>query len=621
MRFKHVMLAISIFTCAFTLPAGDAHKLPDGILAHLSIKSFDSLLSNVDAFVVQSIRGTPNEQQYQPGMLPMMANMSFPLPSGSWDASGGIQAVATKSPSGQPQFAVVLKTKGLANFKQIAEENDIELEGDDKEFSAFLPRVDMIFFFKDIGDDRLLCGLDQASVADIAKSLGTWSPQHPDNFDVVLNLDVKNITTAYKQEMGSAITVLKRQIEDMNAEAMDETDIAKPLAAVMLGISKRVTEAGLNQLPATGNISIHLSFSGEDMKLAVAVSADQGSALDDFRTAYAAPDKGKYSLLKVFPAESAFAGSISDVSAMPNWIVDFYSDSIRDVTKALSPEQADALANLPKEFMNLGIKEYAVGSYMADSRPISAIYMECSKPDEFLALMPKAFANSKDLMEKLMQLNKTDDEDNPMPHVEMAFKPNAGMIGAFPYGRVTMKFSMQDEAAVTNDMLIATLKNTIVAVQGDVRESDLAYAMDNVQAKKQGFIAAPEVAETIAGIGAKQFSLWAIRPLPALKNLFMTQAAMAGASQEDIQEAVDAIKDGNACVGVGIGVLDNFVTTEYTIPSAVIGDFIRNAPAIQELESLMKSPSPYSRNNKTKDDDSASTDSEHYSDALRDNAD
>ena len=620
---KRIMLIVGVFLITLTAAAGE--RLPDGMLAHASANSLSDALANIDALIVSSIKNTPAANQYQPGMLPMMAGMFSPFPASAWDMKAEIHAVAVMTSPMNPQPAFIVKTAGLSAFKKAMSDGGIKLAGDGKKMSAPVPKLNNTWYFADIGDNRIVGSISEAGRDFVVKVIADgWSPKHEEKADLAINLDMKNLMTHYKPAFDAAMSEAKRQMEAEGNKG-DVPESAKPLIRVLSKSLVKTFEKAEEELPAWNNLGLALLFNGERMKLAFSLSGDKESGLEAMRAAYEDKDH-QYALVDSLPEETVLADTFSDLTLLPEGLVNLYVESLREVAVEAIPDRADEIAALPRQFLDLGVTDYTAGSYYNGSQPVMAIYFGCAKPKELQALIPKALELGQEFMDSILNLSG----QAAALSIATEYEADAGTIGTIPYHRIAIRFAREGEGDPAQyEVLFALGRKTVSAVYGQVNEGDLEYAIANYQAAKGAFFHSETVKKSLDEIDNGQIKFMAMRPLHALANFYIGQAVIAGANDDAVRATASKIHASQDCIALAAGTTDEYMTFECVLPAAVINDFIVNAEVITELQSALSAgdaensevyfDDPQGNNGAEKDNRKYFDDPDHNADTLRKN--
>ncbi len=590
---KRMALAAGVFLYAFVAFAGE--RLPEGILVHASAKSLVAAVDNLDALAAACVKDTPAAQQFKPGMLAMMIGAFSPLPQGAWDSKGEINAALVMAAPMSPQPIVIVKTPGLAAFKKAMAEGGAALDGDGKKMSATLPKLKQTWYFADVGGGRVAGAMSEAARDLTVKAMAAgWSPKHATKADLALNADLKNLIAAYRPIYDAGLAQFKKQFEKNDGNMKNVPEAMKPLVAALATVIGNVVAKLEGEIPTLNNLGLDLSFDGDRLKLAFSLTSDKGSGLDILRAAYSSKGKQKYSLVSSLPEETILFDASSDLSILPNGLMDLYAESIRTVAEAVMPEHAEELAGLPREFQALGIRDCTAGSYMSGDKPIVAIYGECAKPKEFLAFVPKTIELGQIFVDTLLKMAGGEN----VPAVAMEYEPDAGKIGSVPYHRIAVELKRPgSDGPIRYDALFAVGKKNVIAVYGQVEEDDLWYAISNYQGTvgdfvtSGAFVNAEPVRKSLDAIENRQLKLMALRPLEAIASFLVGQAAMTGGDVEAAREAAAKIIADPVYLALGAGATGKAMTMEFVLPAEIVNDFIKNAEAISALRAVIESGS------------------------------
>ncbi len=578
---KRTLSVLFVFLLTFAAAAGE--RLPAGLLAHVSAKSLPAAATNLDALIVACVKDTPSAQQYKPGMLPMMLTAFAPFPQKAWDANAELHAVAAMVQGPQP--VLILKTPGAAAFRKAMADGGVKLAGDDKKMSGQIPSLGGTWHFADAGGGRVACSPSEAARDFVVKALAAgWSPKHSGGADLAINLDLKNTLSAFKPIFDGYMGQARQALAGQGGGA----DRGKPLAAVMSKVATRMLAAFESDAPALNNLGIDLSFSGERLKLAFALSGDKGSGLDNLRAVYAAGEPPKYALANSFPKETALVDAMADLSKFPDGWVKFYEETLRDLGGVVMPDKANELAALPRQFLALGIKDYSAGSYLAGDRPVMAFYFEHGAAKKVQDFLPGALKLAQEFVNGLAKA----DGGDKIPSVGISYQAQAGKIGDVPYQRINFQVKPAGAGkAVGYDVLFALGGKTVAAVYGQVNERDLHYAIENYRRPADGFVNSEPARKAMADIGNRRIKFVELRPMETLANFYVGQAALTGTDMQAAQAAVAGLRGSPACLALASGATDRDLTLECVLPAEVAGDFIRNSGALAQLRGTFDSSS------------------------------
>ena len=582
---KRIALTIGIFMLTFTVAAGE--RLPYGMLVHASAKSLTTAIENLDTLVAACIEDTPLTEQFQPGMPAMLIGMFAPLPQGVWDPKNEIHAALVVTSPMNPQPVVIVKTTGLAAFKKAMADGDIPLEGDGTKMSARLPMTGQTWYFADVGSGRLACAMNEAARDFAVKVMASgWSPRHTAATELSFNTDMKNLLAAYRPIIDAGLAQFKEQF-DMDGERMKKLpESLKPLATALAGVLGKIFQKVEGDIPALNNLGLDLSLADQRLKLTFSLSSDNFSELDMIRAAYYGKGRQKYTLASSLPERTIVFDASSDLSILPEGMMELWVESIRAIAEAVMPESVNELTGLPREFQALGIKDYTAGVYSAGDKPVTAVYFECAKPQEFLAFIVKTVKLSQAVTEKLF----TTATGKTTPAIAVRYEPDAGMFGAVPYHRVAIEITTPEaEAPKRYELLFTVGKKIVIAVFGQVEESDLWYAIANYQGTtgefvySGSFINSEPVKKTLGAIDNRQLKVMTLSPLEAVASIFVWQTAMNGGDVDAAKAAVAEIEAGPTQLALGIGATNKAMTMEVVLPAEIVNDFIKNAEIISRL--------------------------------------
>ncbi len=577
---KRALSILVIFVLTLTASAGE--RLPAGLLAHVSAKSLAAAVSNLDALAAACVKDTPAAQQYRPGMLPLMLVAFSPIPQKAWDANAELHAVAVMAQGPQP--VLILQTAGMAAFTKAMLEGGVKLAGDGQRMSGPIPALGGNWHFADAGGGRVACSPNEAARDLVVGALAAgWSPKHGGGADITLNLDFKNTLAAFRMFYDAYLGQAKLALAAQGGGAGS----GKPLAAVAAKVAARVLAALESDVPALNNLGIDILFGGERLKLAFYLSSDPGSGLDNLRAIYTGGEAPQYALANAFPQETAFLDATADLSKLPEGWLKFSEDTLRDLGEAVMPGRGGELAALPRQFLNLGIKDYAAGSYLSGDRPVMAFYFEHAAARNIQEFLPGAIKLGQDFMNNLVKMN----EAGKMGVMAIAYQAQAGKLGEVPYQRINFQFKPEGGGnAVSYDILFALGGRTAAGVYGQVNERDLHYAISNYQRPVGAFVNSEPARKSLADLDNRRIKFMELRPLETLANLYIGQATLTGSDPKTARAAVAGLKASPACVAMASGATDRDMTLECVVPAEVVGDFLRNSEALSQLGTSLASP-------------------------------
>lgn len=584
MLFKRVLLSLTALLLATAISASDTGKLPDGILAHVSVNSMGDYVNKIDTYVVECVKGTPFASQYQPGMLPLMVNVLSPVPATAFDIMGNVQIAAVKiGNTNEPAFVFILRTNGTADLKKALEDAGAQAEGEDGNLAVTLPRIPYPLYFANVGNDAVAFSNIKEATDLVVAAASQLALTHNGEADVVINLDIKNILAAYKVQIDAGLAEIKTKAADAAIMASgSDKDLAFANSIRELGM-KLIGEVE-KQIPTLRNIVIETSINGDLMKSSLWLSADKGSAIDGFRANFDGKGNPEIAFTKALPANTLLASGNVRSADLPKGVINLYADIIKGITQPFMNDQADELATLPEKFLSLGIKESLSAMYISRDLPTYVVYFECEKPDELAVLLPKTADLLQVLCNGLMAKVAGPQPEAGTPNFEVTFVPEKGTIDGKKYSEVSLTLAIEGVSIFSYDALILIDGNTSTMVYGFVQESDLANAINNLKEGKGAFINSAQVQKVLPKITNRQISFAVFKPLDLIVATFMNNASMKGPGiLEAVKEIAQNIEPSPNCLAVGSGVNGSAFVVEGVLPASVISDLVRNSEYIREI--------------------------------------
>lgn len=589
---RAVTLAASLFVYTCFTGCGNAADAQPELLARISTRSVNALVANLDAFVAACVKDTPAAQQYQPGMLGMIIPAFSPLPVAGVDMKAGMHVGVVASGGGKgdevpppPEFVFVIKTTGNAGFQELLKKNGFAVQGGKDGFTARTPKIAQPLYFAPLDNDRMAFSTNAAACTLAVKNASIWPVTPAGEADIVTDLDMNRLREAYGDRFGKGMENMQFLIDNPQY-AEKRSKLENALTRAFTKALVKLSGAKEWQSLAPDRMRIDLSFASRGLKAAAFVHAKKGSAIDRMRASYAGKDLPPFTLAQALPAGANLAAGKRIPADFPIDTLQPYTVFLREFTAEILPDKAEAIASLPSAFLGLGITESASGMYLADDRMVSVAYFTCEKPGEVMALLTKSVDLGSAFVNACVKLANEGGENAPA--VQVRFNADAGKVDGMGYGTLVVSLA-EGGQTVTGGAYIGVEGKTVIAVFGSsVKEGDLTAARKNLLDRKNGFMQSPAAKEAVGQLKYGQIAVMAARPIAAIVNMRLGQAALA--DKETLAEAKQAakeIKSGLACMAIGFGADADAMVSELLLPSAVVSDFIRNGNALNHLSSVV----------------------------------
>ncbi len=602
-KLTFCLAVVAALSLSLNLGAADAAApapLPSYLTAHVSIKSPENLLEELDVFLAAATDGTKNP--IPAGLVTMLAGMYMPFPPDAWRFGEEAHILFPTEDSGADGPVIVIQADDFDKFLTALKDNGVEVEDDaeateelgGRVAAVSLPNMGEILAF-DLGDNRIGIGQDAESLKAILRPEGgdSWKAwPHFGDADATIDISLAGLWKGFDLERAMA-NLETGESEVMQKAAESSVKINPEVIKGFFAMFRKFLPDFREEALKTRNASIDVRVNEERVVLGFRGNSEPGSLMDRYAAAAAKLGNVQNDLADRIPAGPLFL-SVGAPAAdiLPADIRDRLAPYVADLLGMPFPVQKAALEKMLADLLAQGDAGKVVATYVDEAGPYNVTWLKSSNAAALLASIDDSMRLLNDMLAAAAEA----------PGIGISFASEKGESEGKAYTRYYVKLAEDsaigklvagegEESAAAARRVLAQLENfsiyagsekgTVVVVSGAADEDDYLAALGDMDGDGEAMFGTDAAKRVIGYLPRRQAGLALVDVDMIFPFVSEQLAAMRRASGDEddlvvraLDEAVADMEESGEVIGISAGAQYGQPLIELAVPAKAVNGLV-----------------------------------------------